>query len=253
MTLFEYIPGSSKIHLLDARIKFFSLWASSVLIMNSTLPFSVLFTIAAYIGARILRLKPGRVLLRILPIFIFLSAIVISQIIQIMLFAETGIVKMILINNSQYILQISTLILTGYIFIATTSMAELRRALLWLTRPLPVKAQNVLCLGAFLTIRFIPVLSDEVSIRSSALKLRGLIPKKHPIKYVSLLIKNLLISAFKRSYSISDALIVRGFKIDTRVKSSMTFSVGFITKTVAIAVFTYGFLVFMTCELLQIM
>lgn len=118
--------------------------------------------------------------------------------------------------GSILVLRLTTMILTAYLFTATTSHNGLIYALKWILKPFgrvgfPVAEFSLM---VSLSLRFIPILLNEADRVFKALTAKGvrLETFRDRINALPLFLSPIFTNTFRRAEELSKAMLLRGYK-----------------------------------------
>ncbi len=233
ITLGQFIPGKSFVHLLDARFKTVLIITFTVLVFVAqnfvSMGLVAVFLVAASAASRI----PAKMLIRsfkpLLP-FILFTVILNMFYVEGQVLWEFWVLKITkegLLLSAMMAMRIIFMLLGGSLLTFTTSPIVLTDALERLMKPLSWIKVPVHDIAMMMTIalRFIPTLIDETEKIMNAQKARGAdLESGGPLKRAKALIPilvQLFVSAFKRADELALAMECRcytGGKGRTRLK-----------------------------------
>jgi len=187
LTLFADQPGSSWLHRLDARMKLAMLAAGSAIGLQlgfSALGLMALSLVAVTVGRR-RRLRVQLQELRwisLLLAFVFSARVLSTDGSTIFALMGLDITREGLQEGSLICLRLAIVFMLGSVIMATTRSTEVKAAVQWYLKPVPlVYAERVgTMLG--LIVRFVPVIFEEVMRTSDAQRARAVENLRNPIQ-----------------------------------------------------------------------
>lgn len=236
ITIGQYYPSGSKIHNIDARVKLIGtfLYITVLFFANNVLGYLVSFAFLSYV---ILSSKvPPRMFLRGLRSIFFI--IIFTFIINVFMTPGNNILFKIgplkatlegLIMATKLSIRLAMLVMASSVLTLTTSAIELTDALEYILKPLKkIKVpSHEIAMMMTITLRFIPILTDEMEKIMKAQKARGaeldtgnLIEKAKSL--IPVLVP-LFLSSFRRAEDLAIAMEARCYRGDinrTKMKVS---------------------------------
>ena len=217
--IFHYFPGSSLLHRWDARCKSLGLIIVTATLLQSKLSWLTLHS-GILLGLLILSRLPLRQFLHDLRTWvIFLFILFLFQI-----FFTSGpplpFFPWLPISEDGLYLGISTFWRLGLIlsyavlFTAVTRPRELRDALIWFLKPIPLLPERRIGLMVSLTLRFFSLILDQAEEVRLANKARLGDRSKNPFRRAKSLGLPLLRRSFSQVEEMTLALAARGFRDD---------------------------------------
>lgn len=111
-------------------------------------------------------------------------------------------------------LRFTLVILSGNLFIQTTSLKSISSAVRWYTKPVPLLKGGRIATMISLTISLIPIFFNELEESKDALRARGLSPGKRPIRWIIVLVRPLLTRLFLAAEETAEAMEARCYSDD---------------------------------------
>ncbi|KLU60926.1 energy-coupling factor transporter transmembrane protein EcfT [Peptococcaceae bacterium CEB3] len=205
LNIFHYTPQKSIVHTMDGRIKLLCM---------------ILFTIAAGLAGRWLGLAvltavlcvaltssklPAKSLLSEMRYFLFLSGIVIvvnsftvpgAPITGIPIH---GLTWQGFTSGLLYAWRLLLIVLTCTILTGTTPLSQLKNAVEWYLRPIPLVPEARIATMFSLTLVLIPLIFDQAAEMLEAQKARCIEKRKNPLVRIKFLVFPLLLHTFMRA------------------------------------------------------
>jgi biotin transport system permease protein len=215
----RYCPGSSLLHRWDARCKFLGLVMMTATLLHLKISW-LAFDSAILLGLLILSKLPIRQFLRDIQLWgIFLLILFLFH----ALFTpgpHLSALSWFPVSETGLSLGILTCwrlgLILGYavLFTAITRPRELRDALIWFLRPVPLLPERRIGLMVSLTLRFFSLILDQVEEVRLAYKARLGDHQKNPFRKAKCIALPLLRRSFSRAEDITLALASRGYRDD---------------------------------------
>lgn len=207
LTTFAYYPEHSLIHGLDARFKVGFVVLISVSSLNANL--TSLLALSIFLGLVMgsIRLSLIRTFREIRYLFLFLVAIILlracttpgNEIIAwkwITLSLE-GFREGLIVSW-----RLVLIVLVGLALVATTKPSQIKAAVEWYLKPVPFLPHKRIAVMISLTMRFMPVILNQVKETDEAQKARCIGNRKNPLYRL----KKLVIPVVLRSFETADRL-----------------------------------------------
>ncbi len=186
MTVFGYRPGRSVIHGLDVRFKLLGLILVSVAGLNTAI--SGLLLLLVFFAAVICRLRiPFAPLIKTLRYFFVLLALVFAARALstpgevLWQGAGVSVTGEGAVRGAEICLRLLVLVLAGLAFISTSRPSDVRSAVAWFLRPVPLIPEMRVATMLSLVLRFIPVIFDQAAKTAEAQRARGVENRKNPV------------------------------------------------------------------------
>ncbi|SDP33817.1 energy-coupling factor transporter transmembrane component T family protein [Desulforhopalus singaporensis] len=204
ITVIGFRPGKSLLHRLDPRTKQFFI----VVLSLASLTGSVSFLGAATLVLVFLVYATGLRLLRILyEIRFFLFFLAMVFVVRTITFTGEWMVAVsspAVIGDAVVVCwRLLLVVFMCLLLMATTRIADMRAALIWILRPLPLVNENVAATMVGLLVRFLPLILLQAGETGEALKARGIEKQKNPVKRLT----RLTIPLFRRVFLRADELV----------------------------------------------
>lgn len=221
--ILHFIPGDSVLHRWDARGKLLALLATGTLIVQNRatvwLGLSVLLPLVLIIA----RLPAGRLLrdIRQGAVFFFMIVLVYGIFSQ---ERETSRIWWVPLSASGLrqglwvCWRLFLLMAYAALFSSVTSPRELRHAILWLLAPFRFLPRQRIAFMAGLTLRFVPVVLDELSEIQNAQRARMVERCRNPWRRARYVVLPLFRRTLQRCDDLALALAARGYREDLPVQ-----------------------------------
>lgn len=202
LTAIGFTPGRSPLHQLDPRTKQALLLGLSMLCLQANLAYLVLLTSVIVILVRAAGLQVCRLLHEIRYFLLFLIVVFGVRTVA---FSE-GWIPIIAVDETGETLivcwRLLLVVLMGVLLMATTRTADIRTALVWYLKPLPLVDEKLVATMVGLVVRFLPVILLQAADISDAQRARGIERCKNPL----IRMKRFAIPLFRRVFLNADDL-----------------------------------------------
>ncbi len=209
LTPFTYRKGSTLLHHLDARCKFFMLCLISISLLSATLiPSAILFLflIIGFITTQTsLFYTLGQIkYFIILLCFIFMTRAITMEGIPYFTAFGINITKEGMLDGFLVAFKFLLIMLSGVLFSMTTQPSTIKSAVQWYLKPIPFIPEKRVAVMISLSLSFMPIILRQANEISDAQKARCGDLEKNPIKRIS----RLIIPLLKRVFLNADSLIL---------------------------------------------
>jgi energy-coupling factor transporter transmembrane protein EcfT len=186
LTTFSFFPGTSLVHQMDARFKIIGLILLSLMSLNVYFWGLGILTLLLVIVLRHIRLplKSGLKELRyfiILIFFVFVARTLTAGGPPLFDLKFITISAQGLCQGTFVCWRLALIVLLGLAFISTTRPAEIKAAIQWFLKPIPIISEQKVATMLSLIMRFVPVIFDQIRETSEAQKARGVENRKNPL------------------------------------------------------------------------
>ncbi|MBC2709862.1 MAG: hypothetical protein HGJ94_02270 [Desulfosarcina sp.] len=181
LTAIGFQPGQSLLHRLDPRTKQALLMGLSVISLWGNLTFLVLFTTVMMLFLRAAGLRISR-MIREIRYFLFFLFFVFG--VRTVTFTGDWIptISADLAGEAMMVCwRLLLVVLMGLLLMATTRTADIRAALVWYLKPLPLVNEKMAATMVGLVVRFLPVILFQAAEISDAQRARGIERRKNPL------------------------------------------------------------------------
>lgn len=209
LIVLSYKPGTSFLHKLDIRCKLFVLLLINMLAFKATpqyLGSISLLLIVMFIWQKI-PLKSTLYQTRLfflLLVFVFCSRAVFTQGDPLFIFVDIVVTQPGIISGALYCWRLSVVLIGGILLISTSQTLEIKSAIQWFLKPIPLVPEKRIAIMISLMIRFLPLILEQAAEISDAQKARGIEQVKNPVRRLSLLTVPLL----RRFLNTADRLVL---------------------------------------------
>jgi len=204
LTTIGFNPGRSVLHRLDPRTKQAIMMVLSVVSVWGGVSFLLVLTATLAVLIHQANLNFFR-LIREIRYFLFFLLFVFSVRAITLGSGWVPAIRMAAAGDALLVCwRLLVVVLMGILLVATTRIADIRAALVWSMRPIPLVDEKMLATMVGLVVRFLPVILFQASEISDAQRARGIERRKNPLVR---LIK-FSIPLFRRVFSCADELTV---------------------------------------------
>ena len=216
LTTFSFIPGTSLVHQMDARFKIICLILLSLMSLNVNfwgLGILTLLLVIVLLHIR-LPLKSGFKELRfflILIFFVFVARTLTAGGPPLFNLKFITISGQGLYQGTFVCWRLAFIVLLGLAFVSTTRPAEIKAAIQWFLKPIPIISEQKVGTMLSLIMRFVPVIFDQVRETSEAQKARGVENRKNPLYRLIKIGIALIRRTFEKADNLATAMEARCF------------------------------------------
>ena len=203
LTTIGFNPGHSTFHRLDPRTKQALLIGFSVISLWGSLAFLALLSAVLLFGFHAADVSIRR-LIRQIQYFIFFLCVIFC--VRTLTFSSGWIPTFdgVLIGETLVVCwRLLLVVLMGLLLMATTRTTDIRAALVWYLKPVPLVDEKMAATMVGLVVRFLPVILFQAAEISDAQRARGIDRRKNPL--VRLL--RFSIPLFRRVFLSADELV----------------------------------------------
>jgi energy-coupling factor transporter transmembrane protein EcfT len=199
LTTLGFIPGRSPLHRVDPRTKQALLMILSLVGVWGGLPFLVLLSVTmiallAAAGLRVLHLVREMRYFLLFLLFVFA--------VRTVTFGDGWIPAVAWGSTGEAALvcwRLLTVVCMGLMLVATTRIADIRAALVWYLRPIPLIDEKKAATMVGLVVRFLPLILHQASEIADAQRARGIDRCRNPLsrlmKFTTPLFQRVFLSA----------------------------------------------------------
>jgi energy-coupling factor transporter transmembrane protein EcfT len=186
LTMAAYRPGRSVLHRLDARFKLSLAVLASAATLHGNLPALAWVGGVLATAALSARVRPAAAsgelrCLGILLALVFLARAMATEGEPVVTLALGTITVEGLADGGVVCLRLVLAYLIGALIVATTRSAEIRTAVRWFLKPLPlVPAERIATMLSLMT-RFVPLIMEEAARTAEAQRARGVENRRNPV------------------------------------------------------------------------
>ncbi len=191
LIVLSYRPGTSYLHKLDIRCKLFVLLLINFLSFKATSQFLGLISIllvGLYIWQKI-PLKSTLFQTRLfflLLLFVFCSRSVFTPGDPLFKIADIVVTQQGVVSGAFYCWRLLVVLIGGILLISTSQTLEIKTAIQWFLKPIPLVPEKRVAMMISLMIRFLPLILEQADEISDAQKARGIERVKNPVRRLSL-------------------------------------------------------------------
>ncbi len=204
LTTIGFKPGNSPLHRLDPRTKQLLLIGLSMISLHGSLTFLVLTSATLMILFNAANLRMVRLIVEIRYFLFFLLIIFLVRAVTVTdgwipVIASQDVMEAALMVCWRLLL----VVVMGLLLMSTTRIAQIRAALIWLLKPLPLVNEKMAATMVGLVVRFLPLILFQAGEISDALRARGIEKRKNPM----IRLIKFAIPLFRRVFIRADELI----------------------------------------------
>lgn len=209
LTFIAFHHGQSLLHRLDVRFKMISMAILSISSLNAGFPGLVFFTIVLSCLARNTGLG-FYTIFRELRYFSFLLLLILvargltEPGIPIFSFSMFTVSRQGLIEGSIICWRLLLMVLMGTLLVVTSRPSAIRNGVQWLLAPVPFIPEKKIAIMIGLTVRFVPMILDQIKGTTDAQRARGVENRKNPFYRII----KLIIPLMRRIFLDADQLIL---------------------------------------------
>ncbi len=209
LTPFTYRKGSTLVHDLDARCKFFMLSVISISLLSATLIPSIVLFLLIIIGFYTTKTSFFNTLGQIkyfiiLLCFVFMTRALTMEGTPYFTAFGVSITREGMLDGFLVAFKFLLIMLSGVLFSMTTQPSTIKSAVQWYLKPIPFIPEKRVAVMISLSLSFMPIILRQANEISEAQKARCGDLEKNPIKRIS----RLIIPLLKRIFLNADSLIL---------------------------------------------
>ena len=216
LTPFGFVVGTSLLHRLDARFKILFLIGLSLASINAHFDGLAVLTLVLAGSLFFCRIQ-WKSAWRELRYFLILLAMVFAA--RVLSTGGSPAITIWMITISLPGLTTAALVcwrlafvvLLGLAFVATTRPAEIRAAVQWFLKPVPLVSEKKVAAMMGLILRFIPVILNQARETAEAQKARGVENRKNPVYRLAKIGFPVMRRTFERADDLASAMEARCF------------------------------------------
>lgn len=206
---FAYCPGRSIFHMLDVRMKLFSLCLISICLVRSDLLACILYFLILNSCFYISKANPYRILWRMKLFLVLLGFVFISRSLttpgeELFSIFTLSVTQQGLFTGLLVSLKFFLVMMTGLLFCTTTRTSQVKSAVQWVLKPVPFIPEKRVAVMVSLTLAFMPVILKQAQAISDAQAARCGNLEKNPVKKITRLILPML----KKTFLTADNMIL---------------------------------------------
>ncbi|BBO66095.1 energy-coupling factor transporter transmembrane protein EcfT [Desulfosarcina alkanivorans] len=204
LTTIGFSPGDSLLHRLDPRTKQALLMGFSMMSLMGGLVFLTSLSAVMICCLNVAGLRPARLLAEIRYFLFFLFFVFGLRSVTF----DHGWVPSISLDLAEDALvvcwRLLLVVCMGIVLMATTRTADIRAALVWFLRPIPLVNERMAATMVGLVVRFLPVILFQAAEISDAQRARGIERRRNPM----VRLMRFTIPLFRRVFLSADELAV---------------------------------------------
>ncbi len=209
LIVLSYRPGTGYLHKLDIRCKLFVLLLINFFSFKATSQFLGLISILL-IGIFIRQKIPLKATLLqtrlffLLLLFVFGSRAVFTPGDPLFSFADIVVTQPGIVSGALYCWRLLVVLIGGILLISTSRTLEIKSAIQWFLKPIPLIPEKRVAMMISLMVRFLPLILEQAAEISDVQKARGIEQVKNPVRRLSLFTIPLL----RRFLNTADRLVL---------------------------------------------
>ena len=224
MTTIGFTPGRSPLHRLDPRTKQILLIGLSAASISGHITFLVLSSIIMVCLICAANLNLGRLVYEIRYFLFFLFTIFIVRTVTftdrwIPTIFSGGAIEEALIVCWRLLL----VVLMGLLLMASTRIADIRAALIWILKPLPFVDEKTAATMVGLVVRFLPLIVFQAGEIGDAMRARGIEKRKNPLTRLVKFVISLSRRVFLRADELAETMQARCYN-EHRTVAALAFA-----------------------------
>jgi energy-coupling factor transporter transmembrane protein EcfT len=181
-----YRPGASALHRLDPRLKLVLAALASAASLHGGLPALVWLGGVLVAGAFGARVRPGAAAgelrwLAVLLAFVFAARAFATDGTPAFTVLGAAVTVEGLVDGSVVCLRIALAFLIGALIVATTRSSEIRAAVRWFLKPVPLVPADRVATMLGLLVRFVPMILEEAARTAEAQRARAVENRRNPV------------------------------------------------------------------------
>ncbi len=224
LTTIGFKPGRSPLHRLDPRTKQILLIGLSLTSLRGNITFlsiSSLLTIYLFTKAK---LRIWRLICETRYFLFFLLFIFIVRTVTFTGQWLPAIVSADMIGEALIVCwRLLIVVFMGLLLMSTTRIADIRAALIWLMKPLPLVNEKAAATMVGLVVRFLPLILYQAGEIGDAMRARGIEKRKNPLTRLVKFTIALFRRIFLRADELVEAMQARCYN-ENRIVADLAFS-----------------------------
>jgi energy-coupling factor transporter transmembrane protein EcfT len=204
LTTIGFKPGRSPLHRLDPRTKQILLVGLSVASLRGGITFLSISSLLLLFLFTAAKLRLGRLVYEIRYFLLFLFFIFVLRAVT---FNDHWLPAIatgnVLVEALLVCWRLLLVVFMGLLLMSTTRIADIRAALIWLLKPLPLVNEKTAATMVGLVVRFLPLILYQAGEIGDAMRARGIENRKNPL---TRLVK-FSIPLFRRVFLRADELV----------------------------------------------
>lgn len=228
LTVFGYYPGRSSVHRIDIRLKLFLTALLSLAGLGAGLrglAFLSTVLVMAVLNCRLPLKSAVREIRLFLILILFVGGTRMlttpgTTVASFWVFQVTreGVTAALLVGW-----RLLTVVLLGLVVVATSRSSDIRAAIAWFLKPVPLVPARRVATMIGLMVRFVPVIFDQIRKTIDAQRARGVESRKNPLYRIRTLGIPLIWRTFDNADKLVDAMSARCYH-DDRTGPALAFN-----------------------------
>lgn len=216
LSAFSFLPGQSRLHWLDARIKLLGLLLISLLSLGAggvslAVLSVIMIVLAADSGLSLIRLAAELRYFFFLLLLVFIARSLSTPGETVWQWRLIHISVEGLVSGLLVCWRLLIVIVAGLLLVHTTRISRITGAVRWYLRPIPFVNETRVALMMGLVVRFIPGLLLRAKETADAQRARGVENRKNPIYQLRVLVIPWLKNIFLEADELVQAMQARGY------------------------------------------
>jgi len=212
----SYQPGNTRLHRFDVRLKLVALVMISLTTVKASVLGLALATLLVFAAAVNTRLALHRLLseLRyfvVLLVFVWMARALTVAGEPVVSLAFLTVSREGLVLGAFICWRLALVVLLGALLVTTSRSADIRAAIEWFLKPVPLVPHKRIGTMIGLMVRFIPVVFDQTYEIMEAQRARGVENRKNPFYRLPRLLNPMLRKTFMRADELAVAMEARCF------------------------------------------
>lgn len=226
LTVFSFQPGSSRVHLLDARVKLVCTALVTLAGVAADPGALVALSGGLVIMMRHARLSVKRLARELRLILFFLAIVLVSRALTtpghpLVAVGDAMITREGIVDGVLICWRLTLVIVLGSLLTATTRPSAIRAAVHWFLHPLPLISGRRAATMMGLLLRFIPVIFEQAAETRDAQRCRGVNLRKNPVYRLKVFAVPMIRRTFEHADNLALAMAARGYR-DDRTEPDLT-------------------------------
>jgi biotin transport system permease protein/energy-coupling factor transport system permease protein len=224
LTTIGFKPGQSFLHQLDPRTKQILLIGFSIVSLQGTITFLTLTTTLVLFLFTTVHLSIRRLIFEIRYFLFLLFAVFVVRTVAFphgwipTVFTEGTVADALMVCW-----RLLLVVIMGLLLMCTTRIADIRAALIWFFKPLPLLSEKSAATMVGLVVRFLPLILFQASEIGDVLRARGIENRRNPITRLVYFCIPLFRRVFIRADALTEAMQARCYN-ENRTIPVLSFS-----------------------------
>ena len=216
LTVFAYIQGNTLLHRIDIRCKLVAIVLLDIVALQSQFRSLAMLALPVLAGLMSIRLPVRRTIWEIRYLLFFMGFLLLVHSIsrdsgQTATFPYLSIRMEGVVKGGLLCCRLLIVILAGLLFMRTSRTLEVKAAIEWLLKPIPMLPERRIALMIGLMLRFLPDILQRAVEIGDAQKARGIENRRNPIVRITAFSIPLFRAVFRHADELSTAMEARCF------------------------------------------